>query len=881
MLIEKLKYLAEEMPEKIALKSMTDCGYEKISYKRLYNNVLSSASFLSGLGLKKGDHIAVYGENSPGLAVSFLSIHALGGVIVPLDAQLDSENILILLEYSDSMAVIADDTKKHDLEKVIQNSDRQISVVAVSEILNESSINPDFRPYDFQKDDLMSIIFTSGTTGTPKGVELTVGNIISNIEGVLEKIKISDKDNILNILPLNHVFSSTICLLAPLYTGATVTFCPSLKSTDILKTVNETGVTIFPGVPKLFSIFNDEIFNKVNKLGFIPRLLFNFLLAISKLGRNLLGLRLGKLFFRQAHKTFGNKLRFFASGGAKLERKIAENFLTLGFIIIEGYGLTETSPVISLTTPDNPTPGTPGSPINDVEVVIYKPDEGGTGEIIVKCPNVMRGYYKNPEETKKVLKDGWFYTGDLGRIDPGGNIIITGRSKEVIVLPSGKNIYPEEVEINFEKSPLIKEVCVLPSLNETGITTGLKLVVVPDKKELIGRNVFSIKERISSEVSNISSRLPSYMHVGNLEIIYAELPRTRLGKLKRKEVEELVRLESDKKSEDVAVLSDEEKRLLDSGVSRRFLNRLEEVGKIKGPFHPSQELSVDLGLDSLTLIELTVVLENEFNLRLTDEELSDISNLGDILRRIQDGDNDASKSEDANHLMALLYGKQAGMVENLFNLNRGLVKKSLMRIAHCFIYIVLKIMFRIKVEGRHKIPKDRPVLLCPNHQSFIDPFIIFACLPGRLVNRMMYVAFGEYFKKPPASWLIKPWKIITTGSTRDLGRSLKLSFDGLKKGYSVCIFPEGGRTTTGDIMNPRLGTGILSAESNTPVVPILIDGALDTMSHMQPKFRFSKIRVVVGDPITPPAVDSLSKLSYQDVVDSWRDEVMALRSRLV
>jgi long-chain acyl-CoA synthetase len=504
------------MPDKTALQTTRDDGYEKLSYLQLQKVVLNSASRLADFGLKPGDHIAIYAENSPGWAISFLSIHALGSVVVPMDAQLDPENVFSLVKFSDSKAVITDDMNTEALQEVIQNSDFDMQIISISNLINNSSQTNGFKPYEFNSDDLMTIIFTSGTTGTPKGVELTVGNIISNIEAVLKKIKISKKDNILNILPLNHVFSSTVCFLTPLYTGATVTFCPSLKSTDLLKTVKETGVTIFPGVPKLFSILNSEIFNKINKLSAFASLAFFSLLSISKWARKLCDIRAGRLFFRQIHKTFGKKLRFFASGGAKLEQDVAENFLNLGFVILEGYGLTETAPVISLTTPDNPIPGTPGSPVDGVQVVINSPDTEGNGEIIIKGPNIMRGYYKNPDETSKVLRDGWFYTGDLGRIDSKGNIIITGRSKEVIVLPSGKNIYPEEVEIHYEKNPLIKEVCVRPSVNESGMTKGLKLVVVPNKKELIGRNVFSIKERINSEVSIISSRLPSYMHIGDL-----------------------------------------------------------------------------------------------------------------------------------------------------------------------------------------------------------------------------------------------------------------------------------------------------------------------------------------------------------------------------
>ena len=256
MIIEKLNHLAQTMPDKTALQTTRDDGYEKISYLQLQKVVLNSASRLADFGFKPGDHIAIYAENSPGWAISFLSIHALGCVVVPMDSQLDPENVFSLAGFSDSKAVITDDMNTEALQEVIQSSDFDMQIISINNLINNSSQTNGFKPYEFNSDDLMSIIFTSGTTGSPKGVELTVGNIISNIEAVLKKIKISKKDNILNILPLNHVFSSTVCFLTPLYTGATVTFCPSLKSSDLLKTVKETGVTIFPGVPKLFSILN-------------------------------------------------------------------------------------------------------------------------------------------------------------------------------------------------------------------------------------------------------------------------------------------------------------------------------------------------------------------------------------------------------------------------------------------------------------------------------------------------------------------------------------------------------------------------------------------------------------------------------------------------
>ncbi len=879
MIAKMLEHWAKNTPEKTALQVKSIEGYKRISYLDLWNLCLKVASQLRSHGIDAGDHVALYGENSPYWAVSYIAIHLLGGVVVPLDEQLSAEAVLHLLRFSDTSAVIADENHFRQLEPLIYNSDSKFKQFSIESICGTEQVTNGFKLREQTPDDLMSIIFTSGTTGTPKGVQLTCGNIMSNVEAVLSQIKVSTKDNILNILPLHHGFSCTAGLLTPLTAGATVTFSHSLKSTDLLSTMRETGITIFPGVPKLFTLLDREIFRKVDSLNLGPRMLFWVFYTLSKWVREATRVRIGRLLFKKIHSPFGDEFRFFVSGGAKLDPEVSKRFLNLGFLILEGYGLTETSPVISMTPPGRPKPGTAGKPIPAVEVRVDSPGTEGIGEICVRGPNIMKGYYKNEVATKESIRDGWFHTGDLGMIDSEGNIIITGRAKEVIVLPSGKNIYPEDVEKHYENTPLVKELCVLPSFGDDASIKGLRMVIVPDLKELSERGVFNTRERIGSAVKLIGASLPSYMRITELVLFYHELPRTRLGKLRRSEIERLIKEQKSASPEErQAALSPEDKALIEAPPSVRFLKRLQEIADVKGPFSPSQDLLIDLGLDSLTLVEITVLLEKEFGLYLKEEEYSSIHTVGDILKRIKDA---SAKSEGEEHELSLktLIEQPAEVpLREVFNLRRGLIKRLIMRIIRAVVFKIVTVAFRLKVEGVDKIPKAGAVLLCPNHQSYIDPLLIFAIVPGWLLDRLMFVAFGEFFRRAPLSWILRPLRVVTTGTARTLGESLKLSFEGLKSGMAVCIFPEGGRTTTGEIMQPRPGPGILSVETKSQIVPILIQGAIDTLSPIHPEFRFAKVSITVGDPINPPEEGSRSKELYQEMVDKWKESLLELQT---
>ena len=868
MLADRLKHWAVEQPDKIALQIRdTEGSYLKVSYRDLYKKSLNTKSKLEGMGYKPGDHISVYGDNSPNWVISYIAINFLGGTVIPMDALLSAHEIYNFLDFSEAKVVIADKSHIEELNEELAANKSATIVISMEEIINAPEENRSSEPNVIDTEKLLAILFTSGTTGTPKGVQLSNGNVFGNVQALLKSVDVNQSDNILNILPLHHGYSSIVALFAPLWAGATITFSESIKSTDLLAAIKETNVTIFPGVPRLFELLYGEIENRIRRLPLPQKIIFNSLFKISESSWKSINIRLGKLFFGKVHEPFGKQFRFFTSGGAKLDPRVYSGFLSLGFKIAEGYGLTETSAVSTLTSPDIPNPGSAGSPLPGVEVKIDNPDETGTGEICLKGPNVMRGYYKNDEATNEIIKDGWLHSGDLGHIDSKNNVYITGRAKEVIVLPSGKNIYPEDVEKLYSKSSLIKELCVIAQKSDTGSTKGLGVVVVPNMREIRERDVFDIRDRIRSSIAMTGSSLPSYMQISEVLIYNNELPKTRLGKFKRGEVDELaVGLRSGEITKEIE-LTPEQTESLNKPESVRFLGRFSEITRVKGPFHPDDDITLDLGLDSLTLTEITALLEKEFGVYIADEDIPNVRTLGDILSLLPESPTLETQAGSVHSR------EQEESLDEVFNLNRSFLKKTAIRIIQLTLRVIIFIAFRSRLTDVKKIPKNKAVLICPNHQSLIDPILIYALLPGEMLERVLFTGFGEYFSKAPLSWIVHPMRIILTGTGRTSAESMRLASEGLNRGMSVCIFPEGERTSSGHVMKPRIGAGLLSVETDTPIIPIYIDGAIKTLSPMNPGLSFPTVSLTVMDAIDPVKGDKEVRDLYQDTVNKWLEAI--------
>ncbi|MBF0494239.1 MAG: AMP-binding protein [Candidatus Omnitrophica bacterium] len=532
--------ISSRYPDRICLQIKKNSTWERWTYGQIEDLSLRIGAFLVKEGFEKGEFAAICMENRPEWAITYLGIVTAGLVAVPLDPQLTEHEIENLLNDCGAKIIFVSraivDTKHIEKIKTVSNK----IIILDSYIEKDGPIGPaglkstpteEVKWPDVVPEDAASLIYTSGTTGDPKGVILTHKNICSDFRSI-DKMKLfSDKDNLISILPLHHAYPFMVMVITPLFCRARVTYTGSLRSDELLGLMRETAVTVMVGVPQFFSMFYLNISEKINKIPFLLKAPFFLLTEILWQIRRLSGINLSRRLLSGIHRPFGKALRFFACGGAKLNEEAARYLIKIGFTILEGYGLTETSPVVAFNPLKRQKIGSVGRAVPDVELRIDCPDAAGTGEILIKGHNVMKGYYKRPEETSSVLKDGWFYSGDLGRIDKDGYLYITGRKKEIIVLSSGKNIYPDEVESHYAKSPYIKEICVLGA-GEAG-EERLFAVVVPDTEYCRRVGEVAVNSTIRWELENLSEGLASYKRIKGYIVTMEDIPRTRLGKINR------------------------------------------------------------------------------------------------------------------------------------------------------------------------------------------------------------------------------------------------------------------------------------------------------------------------------------------------------------
>jgi long-chain acyl-CoA synthetase len=540
-----------------ALKMKRGDSYWTLSYGELQEHARSLGNALLAMGAGPGMRVGLISENRSEWVITYLAAASAGAVIVPFDILLKSDELASIMRASEAKIIF---TSAEYLEKVTKASvaagtkgtlvlfdaGAQAAGMTVSSFASllekgralRASGQDRYSAAKIAPDDLAALIFTSGTTGVPKGVMLSHRNLVENGDGVQQSTELGPGDNWIIVLPFHHTYPTSMGIFTPLLTGGMITPVPSMKTNVLISIMKETGATCIPAIPLLIEKIYKGILTNVKAKPPAVRVLFRVMLGVSRFFFKVFGIQLGKSVARELGVL---KLRFFISGGGPIAKEIIDGMDALGLSTYQGYGLSETSPVISATCPAHNKPGSVGLPLVNVQVRIDNPDENGNGEIVVRGPCVMLGYLNMPEKTREVLDaDGWLRTGDLGRQDADGYLFITGRLKNIIVTKGGKNIYPEEIENLLLQSPLIAECVVIGKLDKEGGEYP-HAIIYPNADAMkameaeAGKSFTEdeIRKIIRAEIQKSTAGSAVYKIPHGFEVSKEELPKTSSSKVKR------------------------------------------------------------------------------------------------------------------------------------------------------------------------------------------------------------------------------------------------------------------------------------------------------------------------------------------------------------
>lgn len=795
-------------------------GEKIISYKELFQKI----NFFSSIFSDKSGHAVIYCDNRPGWAYAFYSVWNNGMVPIPVDYLLKKDDLVYIFKDSNPSVVITTAEKKALIQESLSEASVMAQVIIVDHIENTPSDNyPDKVVFNYAPGDTAVIIYTSGTTGKPKGVMLTFENLKVNIEAVSERIPIfTPNDTTLMLLPLHHILPLLGTLVIPLYTGGTVALCPSMASDDILRTLSDNKVTLVIGVPRLYTAIRGGLMDKINKKA-IARLLF-------KLAKKINSLSFSRFVFASVQKKFGGHIRYLVSGGAALDNEVNRDMRTVGFEILEGFGMTETAPMITFARPGKVKIGSPGEALFCTKIDIRD------GEIVVSGLNVMKGYLNKPDETADVIKDGWLYTGDLGYLDKDGYLFITGRKKEIIVLSNGKNINPLEIEEHLLKvHPVVKEAGVFQDGDR------LRAIIVPDLKVYGNQDMAHIRDYIRHHVFQpYNQSVVPYKMVLSFSVSTEELPKTRIGKIQRFKLKELI-TEPEAKQGSQAEVKLEEFHILK--------NYLENEKKMK--VYPGYHLEMDLGLDSLDKVSLQVFIDSTFGIQMEIPEMVKFDTILALSEYIH-VHKQKQKAEKINWSEIL---KQKIHLKLPATWITGNVFFKLSK-------IFFSLYFRFRSKGEKNIPSS-PCIIVANHQSFFDGLFVASIMKFKQMRKTYFYAKEKHVRNPFVKFLANRNNIIIMDLNHNLKESIQKMAEVLRKKKNLIIFPEGTRTKDGKMGDFKKTFAILSRELNVPVVPVTINGAFEALpkGSIFPK-PFKRIEVEFHKPIYPAdhSYDSLSDL---------------------
>jgi long-chain acyl-CoA synthetase len=916
---DRFRECAERWPENVCLEIQRHDRMESYTHAQVRRSAESVGRWLLDNGFERGTRCAILADNHPRWVMTYLGIIAAGCTTVPLDTALHADQIAKLLK--DSSAKILFCGKKNweateneltgiDLKIVLMDANagegaratktpelrsagRPGEAVPAQTLDSILSAGPgSFSPLDSPGDALASLLYTSGTTADPKGVMLTHANLLGEVAAVFSWASLGPDDAILGVLPLFHVLSQMANLLLPLVKGVRVVYLETLNTTELLRALRERGISAFAVVPQFFYLIHERIFKEAAKRGPTTEKILLTLMRVNRALRKL-GFNAGPYLFGKIHQTFGRKMRYLVTGGSRFDPQIAREFYDLGIDVLQAYGLTETSGGAFVNKRDDIVIGSVGPPLSGVESKILNPqpqDDGpAIGEIAIRGAIVMKGYWNRPDATDAVLKDGWLHTGDLGYFDAHGNLFITGRSKDVIVLSNGKNVYPEEIEAHYAESPFIKEIAVMGIEGAPGDPSSERLhaVVVPNFEVLKERKVVNAKEVIRFDIEGLSAKIASTKRIGSYEIWQDDLPRTTTRKLKRFEIEKRVKANGAGKSAEADIssrkpLTGEEQNWLQEPEVQRALDVLRSASNNgTKTIQPNDNLELDLGFDSMQRVEALVALEAELGGDVEEARLADVYTvraLVDLVRESATTGKERGQAQIAGWSAIL---KEAPTDPEILAIARPhplneLISFGLSRMIRMY----ANERFHLRVSGLEKLPPEGPYLISSNHQSYLDPAILAAVLPRPVLRRGFAVGtseiFGSRLMRRVARWL----RVIVVDPDANLIPAMRAGAFGLRNGNVLILYPEGERSIDGSPRIFKKGAAILSVHLQVPIVPVAIDGFYEAWPRGKSFQGHSHLKMTFGDPITPPPESTASEETYTKLTADLKARVAEMWERL-
>jgi long-chain acyl-CoA synthetase len=810
-LVELLEGAAAAYSDRTALSMQAGLRTDNWSYRRLWRAAHAVARHLRHEHrIEPGERVLVQAPNCPQLVAAYFGCMLAGIVLVPLDPFSSEEFMAAVVAKTQARAVLTVDTVR---------SLPECRTISLSSLPFDQPGPPvEHRP---APGDLAEIVFTSGTTGSPKGVMLTHANIAANVASLDSIIPRGRHYRLLSLLPLSHMLEQTVGLYLPLSYGATIYYPPGRHPGAILRTLQKRRIIAMVVVPAILQILLRAIEREVQCRGRWQDWQRLHALAAH------LPVPTRRLLFRQVHRSLGGCLEFVMCGGAYLPLELAQAWERLGVKVVQGYGATECAPVVATNTLTDRVHTSVGRPVRRVQVRIS--DEG---ELLVKGPNVTSGYWQDEAATRAAFtEDGWYRTGDLAWQDASGRLSLKGRLKDMIVLPNGMNVYPEDVEHELEREDAVA-ACVVVGLPEADGGQRVHAVVLPRHRE---RSEAELAAEVEAAVRRANARLAPHQRIATHSLWPGEdFPRTTSLKIRRHEVMAAL-------SGAAPVMQERPASPRPGDRQVRLYSIIAEIARVPiEQVHPASELSADLGIDSLGRVELALRLEEELGVTLDDGQLAEAQTVAQLAALVEQGPAPAT---------ALPFPRWA------LGLPARLTRRVLQELILWPLHRLLCWPFRVAGQEHLRSLAPDPVLFIANHTSHLDTPSVLRALPPHLRRRVAVAAAADYFYRNPllgavVSLLLNSFPFARQGA---IGASLEYCGELVDAGWSLLVYPEGTRSPTGELQPFKTGIGLLARELRVPVVPVAIRGTYAILPRGTWRPRPGPVSIRFGTPMALPA----------------------------